>query len=885
MPSWSSPSPDPDAEQALRRRLGEASCRARIAHVAAAAGSQAELGERVSAELCEALEAELSFLVACPQGGGGRVIGATGLTAEQADRVPRDCAATYAGGVSIAWARPEPVPGHLGALAALDPAALALVACDGRSGGMLLAVARLYEQPFDEAELALIESVAQTAASAHERLQLWEEDEHRTAALRESEQRYRLLAENSTDWISRHAGDGSILYCSPACQTLTGYDPAELTGRYPRELVHPDDVQRLRTIYADLLALPEAGSVAYRLRRKDGTWTWLESTARAVRDPVTDRLLELQASTRDVSGRVQAEQELRLQGEIFRNLTEGVVLVRTRDRQIVYANRRFEQLFGYDAGELTGRPVQIVNATVEPDPLEVATEIQSALVHDSQWSGEVHNLRKDGSSFWSWANVSTFEHGEHGEVSVAVHTDITERKRFEGQLLYLADHDPLTGLLNRRRFDEELERELTTARRYGTGGAVLVLDLDNFKYVNDSFGHAAGDQLITRIGRLLDGRLRESDVLARLGGDEFAAVLPRADERRARAVAAGLVEAIRSQGATEATQGSHRVSASVGIALFAGALGEVTGEQLLVEADIAMYDAKEGGRDRVAAFDPAGGHLAGMAARLSWVDRIREALDGDRFVLHAQPILSLNGDGRARHELLLRMKGPDGELIAPGAFLHIAERFGLIGEVDRWVLSRAIALLAERQHAGHRLVLDVNLSARSIADPELPGLIAAELAAAGADPSGLVFEVTESAAILDVGLGKLFAERLHELGCGFALDGFGAGFASFYCLKHLACDYLKVDGEFVRDLRSSPTNQLVVQSVVALARGLGKRTIAEFVGDPESLELLRRYGVDYAQGFYIGEPAPLDKVDLGAGLRAPHPPSAHRPSATVDVRS
>jgi len=847
----------------LRRRLGEASCRARIAHVAAAAGTQAELGEQVSAELCEALEAEVAFLVVYPPSGCGRTIGATGLTAEQTERIAEDCAAGYAAGVPLAWARPERLPGELKALAALEPAALALVGSPDRRGGLLLGVARLYARPFDEAELALIESVAHTAGSAHERAQLWEERERRAVALQESEQRYRLLAENSTDWISRHDIDGRFLYCSPACRLLTGYEPEELVGRNALELGHPDDVRRIGALHADLLELSEPGSIVYRLRRKDGVWAWLESTARAVLDPETGRLLELQASTRDVSARVQAEQELKFQGEIFRNLSEGVVLVRTSDRQIVYANRRFEQLFGYAAGELTGELVQIVIAPAERDQAEVAAEIHAALSADGAWSGELHNIRKDGSTFWCWANVSTFEHVEYGEVSVTVLTDITERKRFEGQLRHLADHDPLTGLLNRRRFDEELDRELITARRYGTGGAVLVLDLDNFKYVNDSLGHAAGDELIKSIGRLLAARLRESDVLARLGGDEFAAVLPQADARQARAVATELIEAIRSQETLDSYDGIRRVSASIGIALFAGAPHGLTGEQLLVEADFAMYDAKEAGRDCVAVFDPAGDRHAGMTARLSWVDRIREALAGDRFVLHAQPILGLNGDGVARHELLLRMKAENGELIPPGSFLFVAERFGLIGQIDRWVLSRAIALLAEQQRTGHRPVLDVNLSAKSIADPELPDLIAAELAATGADPAGLVFEVTETAAILNVEHGRVFAERLHELGCGIALDDFGAGFASFYYLKHLEFDHLKIDGEFVKELTSSTTNQLVVQSVVAIARGLGKQTTAEFVGDHETLELLRHYGVDYAQGFYIAEPAPLEAIDLG----------------------
>ena len=231
-------------------------------------------------------------------------------------------------------------------------------------------------------------------------------------------------------------------------------------------------------------------------------------------------------------------------------------------------------------------------------------------------------------------------------------------------------------------------------------------------------------------------------------------------------------------------------------------------------------------------------------------------------MLHAQPILPLNGDTVPRHELLLRMVGDNGELISPGLFLSPAERMDLIGEIDRWVLCQAIRLLAEEQRAGHDIRLEVNISAKSVSDPDLADVIQRELEETGADGCGLCVEITETAAIVNLERAKRFAARLSELGCQFALDDFGAGFASFYYLKHLSFDYLKIDGEFVSGIARSHTDQLVVRSLVEIARGLGKRTIAEFVEDSESLELLREYGVDYAQGFYVGKPKPLAEVDL-----------------------
>ncbi len=407
------------------------------------------------------------------------------------------------------------------------------------------------------------------------------------------------------------------------------------------------------------------------------------------------------------------------------------------------------------------------------------------------------------------------------------------------------------------------------ARRYASEAAVLALDLDNFKYVNDSLGHAAGDELIAQVGQLLRRRLRASDTVARLGGDEFAAILSHADERKARAVAADLLETIAREAKVTTAAGSVHTSASIGIALVVDHADKLTGEELLVQADIALYDAKEAGRGRLAVFDAASERKSPTKARLTWAERIREALEQDRFVLHAQPIMSLDGTGPARYELLVRMLGEGEELIPPAPFLDVAERSDLIQEIDRWVIARAIRMLAEQQRGGHRVGFEVNLSAKSITDPALSELIACELATTGADPGGLVFEFTQSAAIVNIDRAQLFAATLRELGCGVAIDDFGAGLASFYYLKHFSFDYLKIDGEFVQKLATSKTDQLIVKSLVDIARGLGKRTIAEFVGDERTLELLRDYGIDFAQGFHVGRPRPMEASELHQQPKSP----------------
>jgi EAL domain-containing protein (putative c-di-GMP-specific phosphodiesterase class I) len=273
-----------------------------------------------------------------------------------------------------------------------------------------------------------------------------------------------------------------------------------------------------------------------------------------------------------------------------------------------------------------------------------------------------------------------------------------------------------------------------------------------------------------------------------------------------------------------------------------------------------MYDAKEAGRDQACLFDADSSRQLSLQERMTWADEIRAALAEDRFTLYAQPIVPLQG-GSTGYELLVRMVSREGEIVPPGAFLPVAERFDLVQDIDRWVVNRAIELLGERLRVGDDVRFEVNLSAKSLGQADLPAQIARQLAAHDVDPSRLIFEVTETAAIGNLDRAKQFADRLGELGCGFALDDFGAGFASFYYLKHLPFDYLKIDGEFVESLTQSTTNQLVVQSLVTIARGLGKQTIAEYVGDEATVELLREYGVDFAQGFHLGRPRPVAEIE------------------------
>jgi EAL domain-containing protein (putative c-di-GMP-specific phosphodiesterase class I) len=298
-----------------------------------------------------------------------------------------------------------------------------------------------------------------------------------------------------------------------------------------------------------------------------------------------------------------------------------------------------------------------------------------------------------------------------------------------------------------------------------------------------------------------------------------------------------------------------QVSASIGIAAIEPGVLRTPAE-LMMNADVAMYDAKEAGRGRFSVHD-ATDHAGRLTDSVTWAEAIRTALATDAFVLYQQPILDLRTNEIARHELLLRMVDAQGQHIEPAVFLYIAERFGLVQEIDAWVVRHGIALIAAQARCGRRLALEINLSGLSLTSPAVLEAIEHELAETGIDPSCLTFEITETAAIVNIQKARAFAERIAELGCGFALDDFGAGFGSFYYLKHLPFDLLKIDGEFIRNLTDSVKDQAVVKSLARITTELGKQTVAEFVEDAETLELVRRYGVDFAQGFHIGVPEPV----------------------------
>ncbi|MGO9753813.1 MAG: putative bifunctional diguanylate cyclase/phosphodiesterase [Solirubrobacteraceae bacterium] len=586
----------------------------------------------------------------------------------------------------------------------------------------------------------------------------------------------------------------------------------------------------------------------YRVRRPDGSYVWVHVLLRACRDE-HGRLLEVVRAARDIS--TQKTQQARLLEATqrfergFEHAPIGMALVGL-DGRWLKVNRAMCAITGYPEPELLTMSFRDIT---HPDDIGQSLDGLRGGQAGQTYTAEKRYLHADGHVIWVQLACSVVCDEQGSPQHFVTQTqDITEPKQFQQRLAHLADHDSLTELYNRRRFESELEHQLSRTHRYHETAAVLMLDLDHFKYLNDSLGHHVGDGVIAHTGQLLATRLRSSDVLARLGGDEYAVILPRVGATQAREVATELVSAI-ERNPFEHDGHRYALSASVGVVLLDH--DTASAEDALVSADLAMHDAKQHGRNRVAVYSPE--TRQDILAGLSWSQRLKEALANEAFRLRAQPIVDLGTGETVILELLIRMCATDGELVPPGRFLHAATRFGYMPTIDRWVISEAAQLAGVTPGR----CLAVNLAATTIAEPGLVAYITDTLRAAGADPADLIFEVSESDVIANLEHARSVCQRLRALGARIALDDFGSGFCGFAYLKVLEVDLLKIDGQFVRELDSNRVDRLVIEAIVHVANGIEIPTVAEYVVNETVEQRVRELGVTYGQGFHLGKPAPL----------------------------
>ncbi len=463
------------------------------------------------------------------------------------------------------------------------------------------------------------------------------------------------------------------------------------------------------------------------------------------------------------------------------------------------------------------------------------------------------------------------------EGSVIAFRDISERKMLEEKLHWQATHDHLTQLCNRRYFEDQLESEIKRVQRDDVMSALVYIDLDRFKYINDTAGHDAGDKLLVEISRLLTDKLRDEDTLARLGGDEFAVIIRNANADLSMQLAEGFRATL--EACTFGYSGqNYNVHGSFGVALMD--IDNMTSGDVLANADIACHIAKRSGRNQTHLYEQNNDEKNAMGTELGWSSRLRDAMKKNKFVLHYQPILDMtsidlnnlppedgaiwenhcsNSDNALHYELLLRMKGENGDLYYPDAFIPTAERFNLMHDVDMWVLNKALSILAKVQKNSPNVSFSINLSGQTLNADDSLAKIKALIEKHGANPQSLIFEVTETCAIANFESANQFVDEMKWLGCRFSLDDFGSGFCSFSQLKCLPVDFVKIDGQFVKGMARGSIDRSIVTAMNDVAHSLGRYTVAEYVESPEILRLLKICGVDRVQGYYVS--VPLEELD------------------------
>ncbi len=538
---------------------------------------------------------------------------------------------------------------------------------------------------------------------------------------------------------------------------------------------------------------------------------------------------------------------------ILDNAAEGIMTF-DQNGKIESINKAAEKLFGYTEAEVLGHDISLLippgdSRDKRQGYLEhfMRIEIQRLLGHE----GEVIGRHKDGSRFPMALKVSQIELDGY-PIYTALAADISERKAMLDHLKIMAEHDGLTGLYNRSYFQNEMERFFERVKRTGQTCALLYIDLDNFKYVNDTLGHGAGDRVLIEVASILSKRARKTDIIARMGGDEFTVLLFNVNREQALQTADSFRKKLASYRFRQSAE-TVELGCSIGIALITAQTSGVS--KVMSQADLSCHLAKRAGRNRVHMFVPTDAeNVATMSLDMGWSHRIKEAIAQNRFALACQPIIDTRTRQIESYEVLIRMVDEQDELIMPNGFLPTAERFGLAVDIDKWVILNAIETLAQQRREAPDLRYSINLSGQTLTDPSICDLILKKLRTTGLDAAALTFEVTETVAIADMAAAEAFLSRLQRIGCKTALDDFGSGMASFAYLQDLPVDYVKIDGRFVKNMANSRVDQAMVKAMNEIAHALSKQTIAEFVENEECFRLLAEYGVDYGQGYHLGRP-------------------------------
>ncbi|MBV9411871.1 MAG: EAL domain-containing protein [Acidimicrobiia bacterium] len=683
--------------------------------------------------------------------------------------------------------------------------------------------------------------------------------------IRQSERRFRSMIENANDFFAIVDLAGTPLYISPSVRPIVGADPIELVGSCTSGLHHPEDLPRV--VEAFFEAVRDGRSeVDFRFRHRDGSWRWLELT-------ITNRLEDpditgLVLAGRDVTERKEAEEALRLSEERWRALlmnSSDLITVLDVEGRVSYASPSIERLLGFTSQQVLEMSVfELVHA----EDLERAGDTLLKLIDSEGPSDPIEmRVRHADGGYRSIEAVAKNMLDDPNIAGIVVNVrDVTERRRAEELLALQATTDSLTGLPNRALLLDRLGAALNRSERTGKLTALLFLDIDHFKLVNDSLGHAVGDLLLVEVANRLQGFVADGGSAARLGGDEFALCCENVDSYDA---AADIADRLADVLAEPIVLGDQDLSVTASIGITCACDATRTPEDLLRDADVAMYRAKERGRARSEVFIPS--MRVQARARLEQQLDVRRALMAGQFRMNYQPVIRLDTQQLAGAEALVRWAHPRRGLVLPGEFIPAAEETGVIESLGTWVIAETIAEAAAWASATPtRMGVSINISPRQLASGRLPALITTALDIHGLKPRDLCLEITESLLVEDPDEAEKMLKELADLGVRIAIDDFGTGYSSLAYLKRFPIDILKIDQSFLSGIESDTDNRAIVETILGLASNLDLRVIAEGVEGPEQLKAVRDLGCHYAQGFYIGRPIPPEAFDdliKGSGTR------------------
>ncbi len=686
----------------------------------------------------------------------------------------------------------------------------------------------------------------------------------RTRGLEGVSRRFKLMVDQAFDLVAVTNAAGDIEYVNRAWSRLLGYAPEDMKQRALVEVLHPNDREAWQRLLDRALRGEPAEETALRFRLPQGdAWLHVEAVAHGL--PDTDWLIRhAVVHARDISARRRAAEELERSEQRFKDFAgssaDWLWEVDTH-LSFTYVSPGVTTVLGFEPEDMIGR-MQLT--ALFDDPADAARDMILSRVERQEsyrdlefWTrarnGEKICLRMSGVPVLDGFGQLIGYRG--------VACNVTSTKLASDNMFRLATTDHLTGLLNRHRFKEELERAVMLSRRHHTSGVVVFIDLDRFKEINDTHGHEAGDQILIGLSNILRETVRSTDVVARLGGDEFAVIMHNISVPAASEKAQKMIERVN---AFYVDYHGAKLTVTMSVGMVQYPIGDKGAEHLIMSADLAMYKAKDMGRNRlfVDAADANEESIGSVRAQLKWVDRLRVCLETGDFEMHYQPIVPVGKHPRPLFEALLRIYDENGKIGSPALYIDAAEHFGLIQQLDLAVVRRVFETQMQLKKQGLEADISINLSCRSLGDPAVMKKLKQLMKEIPVSPSTIVFEVTETMALHDPAqmrdIGEIhgFVNELRSLGFRFALDDFGTGFTSFRYLKVLDVDIVKIDGEYIKGILQDADDKLFVASMVQLCKGLGIETIAEFVENGDIMTLLTELGVGYGQGWHLGKPQP-----------------------------